>query len=334
MRDEAAGGFDERAPTAAERAREQHVVRYVGRELAELLSVSEVVDALARAFGGEPTGSSPLRTSVTVPRGELLIMPAFGEAGLGVKLVVIAPENPARGLPLIDGLFVLFSEDTLRPELVVDGAALTTLRTGAVSALVARHLAREDASRLVVFGAGVQAAAHVDAMCSVRAVERVSIVAPTNERAGPLVAALRARGIDAQRSDPAAVRSADLICTCTTSTVPVFRGAEVAPGAHVTAVGAYRPDMREVDGDLLARATVVVDSREAALAEAGDVLIALEEGALEPSQIVGEIQDVVTGRVSRRTKDEITVFKSVGFAFEDLVVAHAVYERLVDRGGS
>ncbi len=296
------------------------------------MSLEDAIEALGQAFAGEISGATPVRSSMGFPRGELLMMPAFGSLGVGVKLVVVAPENPARGLPLIEGLFVLFSPDTLRPELAIDGAALTTLRTGAVSALVARHLAREDAHRLVVFGAGTQAAVHVEAMCAVRPVEHVSIVAPSAGPAEKLVEEVQARGLHAQRAAARSVGSADLICTCTTSAVPLFRGADVAPGAHVTAMGAYRPDTREVDGDLLARAVVVVDSRDAALAEAGDLLIALDEGALKLSDIAGELPDVVTGRVKRRTDDEITVFKSVGFAFEDLVVAHAAYIRLLADG--
>jgi ornithine cyclodeaminase/alanine dehydrogenase-like protein (mu-crystallin family) len=311
-------------------------VPYLGaRELGELVPFLEAVDALQSAFENDDGRASPVRTSVSVPQGELLLMPGFGTAGVGVKLVAIQPQNPANGLPLIQGVFVLFSGRTLRPEMVLDGAALTTLRTAAVSALVTRHLAREDAKRLVVFGAGVQATAHIDAMCAVRSIERISIVAPSDTRADALVSALRARDLNAARSTPDAVSEADLICTCTTSSQPVFAGKDASRGVHVNAMGAYKDDQREVDGDLLGRATVVVDSREAALVEAGDLIIAFSEGSLHPSAIAGDLSDVVRGTVRRRTAEELTVFKSVGFAFEDLVVARTAYARMAgrDEGG-
>lgn len=309
-------------------------VRYVGAtELAELVPFMDAVEALRAAFHERDGAASPLRTQVTLPQGELLFMPSFATAGVGVKLVAIQPENPARGLPFIQGVFVLFSGRTLRPEVVIDGSALTTLRTAAVSALATRHLAREDAARLVVFGAGVQATAHVAAMCAVRPVEHVSIVDPNDARAQALVSALRERGMDAVRSTAVAVSNADLICTCTTSPQPVFAGRDAPGGVHINAVGAYKHDRRELDSDVLARATIVVDNREAALAEAGDLLMAISEGSLRPSAIAGDLSDVVRGAIRRRTAEELTVFKSVGLALEDLVVARAAYGRMAGHDG-
>jgi ornithine cyclodeaminase len=197
-----------------------------------------------------------------------------------------------------------------------------------VSALAAHHLARVGASQLVVFGAGAQARAHVEALRAVRPVTRVTIVSRTAGPARALVEDLRASGVDAGTGTPVDVRSADLICTCTTSATPVFDGATVPDGAHITAVGAYRPDTRELDATIMRRARVVVEQREAAFAEAGDVVLAIADGALAPGDIVADLAEVVAGVEVRRSDADITVFKSVGLALEDLAVAAAAVARL------
>ena len=298
------------------------------RELRETLPVPEAIEALKRAFASEedrPT--APLRDNIDVPGGELLIMPAAGEQGVGVKLVTIVPANPGRGLPFLHSVYVLFSSHTLEPRLTVDGAALTTLRTSAVSALATRHLARQDSSRLVLFGAGVQANAHLDAMTAVRPVRSVRVVSRSPEPAERLAERARAKDLDAAVAGPDAVTDADIMCTCTTSRTPVFDGRLLPEGAHVNAVGAYRPDSRELDGDTIERAKIVVETREAALAEAGDLLIPIEEGMIDASHISADLGEVVRGAPVRTSPDDVTVFKSVGVAFEDLAVASALLER-------
>jgi ornithine cyclodeaminase/alanine dehydrogenase-like protein (mu-crystallin family) len=280
------------------------------------------IAALVAAFETEdPDG--PARAHLDVPDGELLLMPAHGAAGVGVKLVTIAPGNPARGLPLIHGTYVLFAPGSLAPEAVLDGTALTIVRTAAVSALATDRLARLDASRLTVFGAGVQARAHALAMASVRPIASVTVVGRDPERAAALVADLRAAGLDAATAGPEAVADADLVCTCTTSADPVFDGAALAPGTHVNAIGAYRRDLRELDDTALSRAALVaVETRTSALAEAGDIVHAVAAGALDADDLV-ELRDVVTGAAGRSGREDITVFKSVGVALEDLAVARA-----------
>lgn len=297
------------------------------RELEEILPVSEAIGALERAFASEDRPAAPLRNNVDVPGGELLLMPAGGEQGVGVKLVTLAPENPGRGLPFLHSVYVLFSSETLEPVLTVDGAALTTLRTSAVSALATRHLARPDSSRLVVFGAGVQANAHLDAMRAVRPVDRVRVVSRSKERAERLADRARGMDLDANVDGPDAVREADIVCTCTTSNTPVFDGRLLPTGAHVNAVGAYRPDSRELDDEAIRRAKIVVETREAALAEAGDLIIPINEGLIGSSAISADLGDVARGARVRTSPDDITVFKSVGVAFEDLAVASALLER-------
>jgi ornithine cyclodeaminase len=227
---------------------------------------------------------------------------------------------------------MLFAPGDLRLEAVFDGPALTAVRTAAVSALATQRLARPDSSRLIVFGAGAQARAHVPTMAAVRPLTEVVIVDRNTERVEALVEVADAYGLRARRGTPEDVAGADIICTCTTSRDPVFPGALLPPGAHVNAIGAYRPDHRELEGTLLARSTVVVETREAALPAAGDLVLAIAEGHLRAGDLAGELRDVVRGTVKRRDDDECTIFKSVGLAVEDLVIARAAVVRLREAG--
>jgi len=291
--------------------------------LEQALPVEQAVAALAAGFASSPLPQAPTRSHLTLGDGELLLMPAHGEQGTGVKLVTICRANQGRGLPLLHGMFALFSPETFALEAIVDGSALTALRTAAVSALATRLLAAEQAERLVIFGAGRQAHAHLHAMRAVRPIRSLGVVEPEPARATALLGAARAAGIEAEVVAPDAVAEADVICTCTTSTTPVLDGTRVAAGAHVNAMGAYRPQDRELDSALMARARIVVETREAALAEAGDLLIPIANGELDADDIVADLSEVVAGRPVRRADGDITVFESVGVAFEDLIVARA-----------
>lgn len=303
---------------------------FVGPDELAAMSWTHAVDALEDAFLHDDPETVPPRSHVRVRGGELLLMPADGRAGVGVKLVTLNPDNPARGLPFIQGVYVLFHPTTLEPQALVDGAALTALRTAAVSALATRHLARPDAKRLVVFGAGIQGAAHVDAVCAVRPIADVGVVATRSDRGRRLVERLRSRGLAARLVGPEAVGEAEVVCTCTTSSEPLFGADALASGAHVNAIGAYRPDMRELSGELLARARVVVETRASALAEAGDILRAVSEGSFREADIAGDLRAVVRGELRRQGPDEVTVFKSVGLALEDLVLARAAAQLCLD----
>lgn len=296
-------------------------------ELRRALPMADAVDALEAAFRGS-LPDAPLRSQVETTAGTLLLMPATGDAGVGVKLVTLSPGNDERGFPFIHAVYVLFDGKTQAPRAVLEGAALTALRTGAVSGLATRYLARPDAATLAVFGAGVQARSHVEAMRAVRAVERVRVVSRSSARAEALAAELRAGGLDAGVGTPDAVGDADLVCTCTTSPEPVLEGRLLRPGAHVNAVGAYTPETRELDDEAIRRARVVVETREVAMAEAGDVLIPLRAGAVNAEHVVADLAEVVGGAPVRRSPDDVTVFVSVGVAFEDLVVAAAAVERV------
>lgn len=286
------------------------------------------IDALETAFGSGSLPAAPLRAHVDTPWGTLITMPAAGAEGAGVKVVTVTSSNPGRGRSLIQGLYVLFARQTQEPEAAIDGAALTAIRTGAVSGLATRHLARQDAARLVIFGAGTQARSHLGAMRAVRPVERVIVVSRTEARAEELAGAAREMGLEAKTDTPEAVAQADLVCTCTTSPTPVFDGGQLPDGAHVNAVGAYTPDTREVDDETIRRGRVVVETREVALAEAGDLLIPIRAGVVGPDHVVADLAEVMGGAPVRRGPDDVTLFKSVGVAFEDLVVARAVADRL------
>jgi ornithine cyclodeaminase/alanine dehydrogenase-like protein (mu-crystallin family) len=292
------------------------------RALRAGLSMSEAVDALESAFGAARLPAAPQRQHLDVGNGDLLLMPSWSDGAVGVKLVTVAPGNPDRGLPFIHGIYVLMDRESLAPVALIDGAALTGMRTAAVSGLATRYLARPDASRLVIFGAGTQARWHVEAMRAERPIEHITVVATTEESARSF--ASRITDVQVEAGAPEAVAVADIVCTCTTSKEPVFDGSLLQPGTHVNSVGAYKPDARELDAQAVSRARLVVEMREAALEEAGDVVLAIEEGAISAGDIVADLRQVVRGEATARRNDEdITVFKSVGLAFEDLAVASA-----------
>ncbi|HZK51512.1 MAG TPA: ornithine cyclodeaminase family protein [Actinomycetota bacterium] len=298
---------------------------YLGpQELRNALSMKNAIDALDDAFSGVlPT--APPRSHLDVGRGALLLMPAWSDdLGTGVKLLTVAPDNPSAGLPLIHGVYVLFDGESLRPSALLDGAALTGIRTAAVSAVATRHLARPESRTLLVFGGGTQGLAHVEAMGEVLPeLERVLCVSRSDSSAKRLVERAAQLGYGAEVASPDAVELADVVCTCTTSSSPLFDGALLRSGAHVNAVGAYKPDARELDDASIARSKVFVEVKEPALQEAGDLRLPVEAAVLAPGDVT-ELGDVAGGRAAGRTGvEDITVFKSVGVAFEDLVVAAA-----------
>ncbi|HSJ44595.1 MAG TPA: ornithine cyclodeaminase family protein [Euzebyales bacterium] len=292
-------------------------------DLAALVPMPAAIDALAAAFASGDGLDGPARAHHAVPDGDLLLMPAASAAGIGVKLVTVTPANPARDLPLIHGVYVLFAPGTHAPAALIDGGAMTGLRTAAVSGLATRHLARADCRHLVVIGAGIQGRAHVRAMRAVRPIERVTVASRSDGPARRLVADLRASGVEATHGGPDAIETADVVCTCTTSDTPVVAGDRLPVGVHVNAVGAYRPDARELDTATMVRGRIVVEQRAAALAEAGDLCIPIANQDLTPEAIVADLAEVVAGAGVRRGDEDVTVFKSVGLAIEDLAIAAA-----------
>jgi len=302
------------------------VIRY--DEVWERLPMSAAIDALDTAITQGRLGITPPRQHLSVHDQELLVMPSFLDGGAGVKLVGIDPDNPSRGLPRIQGVFLLFDPPGLSPAAIVDARALTAVRTAAVSGLASRYLARSASSRLVVFGAGPQAHAHLLAMHAVFTLSHVSIVSRTRAAAEDLAAQAREElGLVAVVAGPDAVAEADLICTCTTSATPVFDGALLPEGVHINAVGSYRPDLQEIDAVTVTGSAVVVESRDAALAESGDLILAAQQAGWDPAGIAADLVEVVRdGRAVRTDAVQRTLFESVGVAFEDLIIARAVLD--------
>jgi ornithine cyclodeaminase/alanine dehydrogenase-like protein (mu-crystallin family) len=295
-------------------------------DVARLLTPAEAVAALRDALlaGLDPEDDVP-RGSVAAGTGELLVMPSQWADVVGVKLATIAPDNPGRGLPRIQGVYVLFDARTLSPRALVDGIALTSLRTAAVSALAVSRLAREGARRLVVFGSGPQAWSHVQAMRAVRPIDHVRVVARDEGRLAAFVERCRAAGLAAEAGDPTAVERADVVCCATTAREPLFDGAAVMPGATVVAVGSHEPEARELDERLMARSLIVVEARSAALREAGEVIQAIAAGVCDAHSL-RTIDELVRGELEP-AGDRPRVFKSTGMAWEDAVVAAALASR-------
>jgi ornithine cyclodeaminase len=304
------------------------------------LDFPSLIDALAQAFRGG--FAAPTRHHHVIARDGAsathLLMPAWtsgaGEDGafLGTKIVNVFPDNGARGLPSVLGVYVLQSGATGEPLAAMDGTRLTHWRTAAASALAARFLARSDARRLLMIGAGALAPFLVRAHCAVRPIEKVAIWNHRRAGAERLAAALSREGLNAAVADDpeAATREADVISCATLSTTPLVKGAWLRAGQHVDLVGAFNLQMREADDEALRRARVFVDT-EAALHEGGDVAVALASGAIEPSHVVGDLAALCDGAPGRGDPDEITLFKSAGAAIEDLAAAMLVW-RSFERG--
>jgi ornithine cyclodeaminase len=297
------------------------------------LAAEPLIAALERMFRDGCTAPVRHHHTVPVPGGPdavLLLMPAWrAGAYLGIKLVNVFPGNSSRHLPAVSAAYVLMDGSTGEVRALIDGNELTARRTAATSALAARHLARPDARTLLVVGTGRIARELAVVHAAVRPnLERILVWGRTAEHAAALARGLEARGLPARAVAELApaVAEADLISTATISTVPLIDGAWVRPGAHVDLVGGYTPAMREANDALMARARVFVDTRAGALSEAGDVTQPLANGTLAADS-VGELAELCRGtRGGRRSDDEITVFKSVGAALEDLAAAILVYE--------
>lgn len=293
------------------------------------IDMPAAIDAMRDAFGALAEGRAtvPLRLALETEHGVSLFMPAHltEPERTAAKIVSVNPGNAEVGLPVINAVVLALDPRTGRPRALMDGTWLTALRTGAVGGLAADLLAREESATVALFGAGVQARTQLTAVRCVRDVREVRVVSKSGTSADALVAELE--GVEARRVDDPerAVAGADIIIAATTSSTPVFDGSRVEPGAHVTGVGSFTTGMREVDAELVRRARVVVDQREAVLAEAGDIAGPIADGVVDESVMVAELGDVVLGRIPGRTSDEeVTFFKSVGNAVQDVAVAALV----------
>jgi alanine dehydrogenase len=307
-----------------------------------VLPMPDLIETMETALKTFSAGQAvqPVRTVLQIGPANAFfgVMPAYqpAPAALGAKLVTVFHENHARGLPSHLATIILLDPETGALAAVMDGRYITEARTAAVSAVSVRHMARSDAARLALLGSGVQARSHLEAIAVVRRLKEVRVWSPTaanrerfaREHAADVDGELRA--VSSARD---AVENADVIVLATSASTPIVERAWIADGAHICAVGACRPDMREMDGALVAAGRLVVDSRAGARAEAGDIVLAVREGRIAENHIAGELGEVVAGRIAgRETASQITIFKSLGMAVEDVAAAELTWRRAAERG--
>ncbi|MCY4658797.1 MAG: ornithine cyclodeaminase [Acidobacteria bacterium] len=310
------------------------------------LTARDAVRAMRTAFGELSGGTAtvPVRSHLDTARGLLLVMPAVlgGMPALGAKVVSVFPDNPARGESTVQGATLLLDAETGRARALLDGAALTATRTAAGSALATELLASPGADVLAVFGAGAQGSSHVELLARTRRLREVRIVSRSGASAERLAARMTEVAdtlvpdggagpppiVRAVRGADEALEGAGLVVTATTSTRPLFDAHSLAPGAHVNAVGSYRPDMQEIDADVIRRARVVVDQRAAAWAEAGDLIVPFEAGRIGRDAVDAELGEIVNGQApAGRASRDFTLFESVGNAAQDIAIAEAAVSR-------
>ena len=306
-------------------------LRYFSRQVVEeALTMSEAIELMKDAFRSLSSGEAVVPLRVNLPQleqnAQTLFMPVYlpSTEAVGLKMVTIFRDNPIQNLPLIHGLMLIMDGTNGQPLALLDAEYLTALRTGAASGLATDLLARKDASVLAVFGTGAQARTQVKGVAAVRSLEKVLVFGKNTAKAEAFCIEMQnTLGINVEAaSQPKQLLEADIICTATTSNVPVFEHQYLKKGVHINGVGSYRSDAREIPGLTMQSAKIVVDQRSAALAEAGDVVLPIQEGLFEADSIFAELGEIVLGtKPGRASSGEITVFKSVGNAAQDLAVA-------------
>ncbi len=289
----------------------EEVRRQIGPDVARQL----VEKALLEGF--DPA-EDPARSHIAAGRGHLLLMPSSLGEWVGVKIASVAPENPSRGLPRIQAVYLLMDAETLTPQFLLEGSVLTALRTPATTAVACDRLAAQDASRLLVFGSGPQAVEHVIALQAIRPLQQIRLVGRNPERARPALEELAARGVAAELGSAEDVAEADIVVCATSAAEPLFDHTLIRDGACVAAMGSHEPDRRELPGELLGRSQVVVEDRGAALREAGDVVLAAQEGNLRVEEL-HDLASLVRGEAVR-AEDRPNVFKGTGMSWQDLAV--------------
>ena len=300
-------------------------------DIGRAIDMRASIDAMSAAFTQLAAGRTnvPQRLGLTTDAGLVLAMPGSlpDEPALAIKVVTVFPANAQRNLPSIYGLVLVLDASTGAPVALMEGGHLTALRTGATSGLATKLMARDDAHVVALFGAGVQARTQLAGVRAVRDIREVRIVSRRRELAEQLAREIVGIDVCVLPDASTAIRGAHVVITATTSSTPLFDGDDLQPGAHINAIGAYTEHMREVDSATVQRARVVVDTRHGALVEAGDLLIPIREGVIDSKHIVAELGELVNGSVPGRTSThEITLFKSVGHAAEDVALAHRVLE--------
>lgn len=309
------------------------------KDVRRLIDIEELIGALEKAHVQFSTGKAvmPVRQVVPLPeiKGRITTMPAYlsEDRALGMKVVTFFQENPSKSLPAILGTIHLYNVETGKLAAIMDGTYITAIRTACASALATKILANSETPVLGVLGAGVQAAAHIRALDRVREIEIVKVFSPSEKSGQNLKRELESQvksKIEPVGTAEAAVRGSDLIVAATTAKEPILNSAWLKSGAHINAVGSHRPDLREIDGATMKGAKLFVDSRAAIMAECGDVLLAIQEGAIAASAASVEIGQVLAGeKIGRSNPEEITLYKSVGIAIQDVAAAQLVYRKAV-----
>jgi ornithine cyclodeaminase len=312
------------------------------QDVREVLPMEDLIEAMQAALASFSSGGvqQPLRTVLEVGAAKAFfgVMPAYvpGSGALGTKLVTVFGGNPSVGLPTHLASIVLLDPATGELRSLMDGRFITEARTAAVSAVSTRLLSGAGAATLAIIGAGVQARSHLEAISRVRSLRQVRVWSPTPSRRDAFVKDMQPQSpapIQASPSVRDAVRNADIVVLATASREPVVESTWIADGTHICAVGACRPDQREMDTALVRRGRVFVDSRVGALAEAGDLVLPMKEGAIDAGHIAGELGELAAGRITgRQSLSQVTIFKSLGMAVEDVVAAHLAFERAKARG--
>ena len=311
------------------------------KQVQSLIDIDELIAALERAHIQYSTGKAdmPVRLVVPLPQiqGRITSMPGYlnEDNALGMKVVTYFQNNPQQNLPAILATILLFSAESGKLIAAMDGGYITAIRTACASALATKALANPETPTLGILGAGVQARAHIQALARVRKLRTIKIYSPSVNSAARIKQSMEeeiAIPINIAKSGEEVVRSADLLVTVTTAKEPIVKSEWLKSGTHINAVGSHRPDLREIDGATLARAKVVVDSKEAIMAECGDILLALKENSITEANIHGEIGEILAGTKPGRTSaDEITLYKSVGIAIQDVATAQLVYRKALEQ---
>lgn len=298
-------------------------------EVARLGAYKDIVDALREGFRADI--ETPVRHHHDISDvSTLLLMPAWSKDWAGLKTVVFKTDNAAQGLPTIQASYLLIDQKTGETVAMMDGGEITRRRTAAASALAADYLARKDAEVMTLVGAGALGPHFVRAHAAVRPIRKVFVYTRSIAKGEALAAELAHHGLEAHSVTDLehAVRQSDIVSCVTTSTAPIVKGAWLKPGTHVDLAGAFKPSMRETDAEVVARSSVYVDTRDGALAEAGDLLQARDEGKFDFANVKGDLFDLCRGKVKGRSSaDEITLFKSAGTAIEDLATAIMLYQK-------
>lgn len=312
------------------------------KDLEEILSMKEVIDAVEKAFLEFFNGTAkvPLRTIIDVEKheGTMLYMPCYleGNDALAIKIVSVYEKNLKKGLPTIFATVLVNDPETGKPLAIMEGGYLTAMRTGATSGVATKYLARKDSKVVGIIGAGVQARTQLWAVCEVRHIEKALVYDVDVKRAKVFAEEMSKKlGIDIEvaKSSEEVAKNSDVLVLATTAKEPVINGEWIKEGTHITSIGWVGPKGRELDSKTVKKSKLIVDSKEAVLSESGDIIIPIREGIIDKNHIYAELGEIVSGIKKGRVSDEeITLFKSVGLAIEDAITAKLAYEKALEKG--